>query len=110
MITISYLISISLLVLPALDYFLGIRILPDVIPSGEKDEISAVGGEGVSVIIACHNEEKNIEKKVRELLGQIAQSSIDKYEIIVVNDGSTDNSLNILQSLEKEGIVKLINV
>lgn len=110
MITISYLISISLLVLPALDYFLGIRILPDVIPSGEKDEISAVGGEGVSVIIACHNEEKNIEKKVRELLGQIAQSSIDKYEIIVVNDGSTDNSLNILQSLEKEVIVKLINV
>ena len=110
MITISYLISISLLVLPALDYFLGIGILPDVIPSGEKDEITAVGGEGVSVIIACHNEEKNIEKKVRELLGQIARSNIDKHEIIVVNDGSTDNSLNILQSLEKEGIVKLINI
>ena len=57
------------------------------------------------MIIACHNEKKNIEKKVKELLSQIAQSSIATHEIIVVNDGSTDNSFKILQSLEKKRLL-----
>ena len=64
MITVGYFIAIGFLVLPAMDYFLGLRVLPNYKSTGEKDVVSAVGGEGVSVIIACNNEEENIEKKV----------------------------------------------
>ena len=110
MITIGYFIAISFLVLPALDYFLGLRLLPDFVPSGRKDPISAVGGNGVSVIIACYNEEKKIEKKISEIQAQLTSVSISKSEIIVVNDGSTDSSLKILQGFENKNVIKLIKV
>ena len=42
MVEISYFIVLGFLVLPALDYFVGLRVLPDVVPSGEKDEKSSV--------------------------------------------------------------------
>lgn len=43
----------------------------------------------VLVIIPCFNEEKNIADTVKRVKG--------KYDYIVINDGSTDNSLKILQ-------------
>jgi cellulose synthase/poly-beta-1,6-N-acetylglucosamine synthase-like glycosyltransferase len=93
-----------------MDYFLGLRVLPNYKSSGEKDEVSAVGGDGVSVIIACHNEEGNIEKKVLEIRSQLSDEGVVKAEIIVVDDGSIDNSLKLLQTLESKGIVRLIAV
>ena len=90
MITVGYFISIGLLVLPAMDYFLGLRILPNYKPSGEKDEVSAVGGDGVSVIIACHNEEKNIDvvKSICDLLDELMPLVSGSYsnQIIHVED------------------------
>lgn len=110
MITVGYFISIGLLVLPAMDYFLGLRILPNYKPSGEKDEISAVGGDGVSVIIACHNEEKNIEKKVTEIQSQLSDAGVVESEIIVIDDGSTDSSFDILQNLDNKRFISMIKV
>lgn len=74
MVEISYFIALGFLVLPALDYFVGLRVLPDVVPSGEKDEKSSVGADGVSVIIACHNEASNIKRKVLEITSQLCGS------------------------------------
>jgi glycosyltransferase involved in cell wall biosynthesis len=48
-----------------------------------------------SVVIPVYNEEKAIEITIKEL-HQILKSAQCTYEIIVVNDGSTDNSLGIL--------------
>ena len=56
----------------------------------------------VSVIIPAHNEEKAIGAVLDELIEVLEEQS---YEIIVVDDGSTDNTAEIVQ--EKES-VKLI--
>lgn len=50
----------------------------------------------VSVIVAAYN----AEKYVTETMESLANQSIDDYEIIVVNDGSTDHTLDILREYE----------
>jgi glycosyltransferase involved in cell wall biosynthesis len=50
----------------------------------------------VSVIVAAHNEERFIGRCLRSLLAQ--RFSREKYEIVVVNDGSSDRTSSILAS------------
>lgn len=50
----------------------------------------------VSVIVAAHNEERFIGRCIRSLLAQ--RFSRDKYEVVVVNDGSSDRTSSILAS------------
>lgn len=50
----------------------------------------------VSVIIPAYNVEKFIERTVASILRQ----SLQEIEIIVVNDGSQDGTLNILKSIQ----------
>lgn len=52
----------------------------------------------VSVVIPVYNGEKEIEKCLRSVMKQ----NMDDMEIIVVNDGSTDHTEDILRALEKE--------
>ena len=49
----------------------------------------------VSVIIPVYNQEKYMGRCIRSLLKQTM--SEDDYELIVINDGSTDNSLDVLK-------------
>ncbi|MDP2338447.1 MAG: glycosyltransferase family A protein [Bacteroidota bacterium] len=51
----------------------------------------------VSIIIPCFNHEKYIE----ETIHSVSQSSYQPIEIIVVNDGSSDNSELVVKSLQK---------
>ena len=48
----------------------------------------------LSIIIPVYNTEQTLEKCV----GSVLQSSLNNFEIILVNDGSTDNSANICES------------
>jgi cellulose synthase/poly-beta-1,6-N-acetylglucosamine synthase-like glycosyltransferase len=57
---------------------------------------NCVGGPFISVIIPIRNEEKNLPTLIRSLRQQIYYPSL--FEVIVVDDHSTDNSWNILQS------------
>lgn len=52
----------------------------------------------VSVLIAARNEENNIERCIRSLIDQ----SYRNYEILVMNDGSTDSTEKILTRLADE--------
>jgi glycosyltransferase involved in cell wall biosynthesis len=52
----------------------------------------------VSVIIPVYNAERYIEKTIRSVFNQTLQD----FEIIVLNDGSTDSSGDIIQRLQKE--------
>lgn len=54
--------------------------------------------ELVSIILPVYNAEKYLEKCVKSILNQTYQN----IELIMVNDGSKDNSLAICQKLEKE--------
>tara|TARA_Y100001980_G_C14554868_1_gene342283 strand:+ start:2490 stop:3149 length:660 start_codon:yes stop_codon:yes gene_type:complete len=58
----------------------------------------------VSVIITVFNREKYISRCIRSCLDQSMNKK--EYEIIVVNDGSTDNSLEIIDSFGDD-IVKI---
>ena len=48
----------------------------------------------ISVIVPCCNAERFIESS----LESIANQTLQPYEVIVVDDGSTDGSLDVIQS------------
>ena len=55
----------------------------------------------ISVIIPIYNEEENIQKLIRQLVDVLKKLS-PNYEIIAIDDGSTDNSLKVLKTLIKK--------
>lgn len=60
----------------------------------------------VSVIIPVYN----VEKYLKECLESIINQTLKAIEIICINDGSTDNSLNILNEFQKKDIrIKVIS-
>lgn len=54
----------------------------------------------VSFVVPCKDEEKGIAKTVRKCFG--VDYPKGKIETIVINDGSTDNTIGILRKLQKE--------
>ncbi len=54
----------------------------------------------ISVFFPCYNDEKSIQKLVENSLITLKKVTKD-YEIIVVDDGSTDKSRNVLKKLAK---------
>lgn len=58
----------------------------------------------VSVIVPAHNEEKVIEKSIQCLL----ESDYSRKEVVVVDDGSTDNTYRIAGQYSRRGLIKLI--
>jgi len=64
---------------------------------------------GVSIIIPAHNEEKGVADTLAALIASLQQASFN-YEIIVVNDGSTDNTGSILATLPIKIITNEINL
>lgn len=54
----------------------------------------------ISVIIPLYNKEKTIIRTLSSILSQ----KYDDYEIIIVNDGSTDNGIEVLKSLQSDKI------
>lgn len=61
----------------------------------------------VSLVVPCYNEEKNIEKFIK-CVEKSFENKILNYEIIFVNDGSKDNTLNEMQKNVSSNI-KIIN-
>lgn len=55
-------------------------------------------GKMVSVIIPVYNGERYIKKTI----SQILQSALKSLELVIIDDGSTDQSLNICKALQKE--------
>jgi glycosyltransferase involved in cell wall biosynthesis len=54
----------------------------------------------VSFIVLALNEEKHIEQTVYTINDALAQSVIENYEIILVDDGSTDGTFQKMQNLK----------
>lgn len=66
------------------------------------------GGTGViaaapelSVIVSCFNKAEILESALRDCFGSI-RPWVESFEIVIINDGSTDGSVRILDRLRKE--------
>lgn len=58
--------------------------------------------KGISVIIPCFNREKTIRRSIESVLNQ---NYLERFEVIVSDDGSTDNSLIIAREFDKNVVV-----
>ncbi|MBQ9221984.1 glycosyltransferase family A protein [Succinivibrio sp.] len=58
----------------------------------------------ISIIVPVYNSEKYIKKCIESILSQ----TVTDFELIILNDGSTDHSLDVISSFEDNRIV-LIN-
>ena len=59
----------------------------------------------ISVVMAAHNEEKTIQKAVKSIIGQ----TFKNWELIIINDSSTDATKSILMQFESERRINVIN-
>jgi glycosyltransferase involved in cell wall biosynthesis len=55
----------------------------------------------ISVFFPCHNEQDNVERVTRQALDVLKDVSTD-FEVIIVNDGSTDRTAEIADRLARE--------
>ena len=62
----------------------------------------------ISIIIPLFNEEDNLENLIKKLI-KITKSIDSKFEFIFVNDGSTDQSVNVLKNFRKKNF-KIISL
>ncbi len=59
-----------------------------------------------SIVIPVFNESKNIENLVLEIINSL--SEYKNYELIIVEDGSKDDSLKVIKNIQKKHTIKLI--
>ena len=58
--------------------------------------------ECISFVIPCYCSQYSIRTVVEEIVGEIHKEDVYDYEIILVNDGSSDNTMGILEQLHQE--------
>lgn len=65
----------------------------------------------VSILIPCYNEEESLPLLYSELKSILDIQVNYEWEILFVNDGSTDNTLSVIQSLrEKDPVISYVDL
>jgi dolichol-phosphate mannosyltransferase len=59
-------------------------------------------GKELSVVIPFYNEEGNLAELYRRLTDSCSKSTIEDYELVFVNDGSTDHSWSLLRAFAQK--------
>ena len=60
-----------------------------------------MNSEKISVVIPCFNEERNIANNIRKIFSYL-KDNFESFEIIAVNDGSTDKTIEEIKKLQNE--------
>ncbi len=80
------------------DAAIGMPSVADVSkPEWDRNPVSASGNPRVCIVVPARNEEKDIEFSLIRLL----ELDYDNYEVIAVNDRSTDRTGEIMERVEK---------
>ena len=80
------------------DAALGMPSVADVSrPEWDRNPVSPAGNPGVSIIVPARNEEETIEQALNTLLAL----DYDNYEVIAVNDRSTDRTGEIMERVSQ---------
>jgi glycosyltransferase involved in cell wall biosynthesis len=80
------------------DAALGMPSVADISrPEWDRNPVSPAGNQRVSIIVPARNEGETIEKALHALLAL----DYDNYEVIAVNDRSTDRTGEIMETVEK---------
>lgn len=59
--------------------------------------------ESISIVTACYNEEKNIENILKDWINFLRVNKyISTFEIVITDDGSTDNTVQKIENLLKK--------
>src|SRR6266436_240776 len=78
------------------DAALGMPSVADVSrPEWDRNPVSPAGNPRVSIIVPARNEEETIEQALNSLLAL----DYDNYEVIAVNDRSTDSTGEIMERI-----------
>ncbi len=86
-------------------YMLHSKRLRRYVAKRHKNVTQVSGAIKVSVVLSVYNEAKTIEKAMRSVL----QQSFRNIELIVVDDASTDNTLEVVRTIAAvDGRVKII--
>ena len=86
-------------------YMLHSKRLRSYVAKRHKDVRPVSGAVKVSVVMSAYNEAKTIEKAMRSVL----QQSFRDLELIVVDDASTDNTIDVIRTIAAvDGRVKII--
>ena len=89
------------------DAALGMPSVADVsFPQWGRNPVSTAGNPRVSIIVPARNEEAAIEPALRSLLAL----DYDNYEVIAVDDRSTDRTGEIMDSLQNNSPESLLKV
>jgi poly-beta-1,6-N-acetyl-D-glucosamine synthase len=94
---ISFWVCVALILYPYLLYPLLLAALARLRPRQVKRGM--YGPRTVSIVICAYNEEKTIDRRLRELTGILQGTGIEG-EIIVVSDGSTDQTATLARALD----------
>jgi len=54
----------------------------------------------LSIIIPAYNEEKNLEKTIKNINKVLLDLNFKDFEIIIINDGSIDNTKNVMHDIQ----------
>ncbi len=102
------LILILMLIFPlTLDYIILISKIIVTFASRTKHQIlhDSFYHPKITIMIPAHNEEAGLENSINSVLG----TEYSNKEIIVIDDGSTDNTYLIAKKFSDQGLIKLIH-
>jgi len=69
----------------------------------KKDKGSKVTNIEVSLIVPAYNEEENVEKLIKHIYNFLkSRDLLNRWEVVFVDDGSTDNTLRVLSEMLRE--------
>ena len=59
----------------------------------------------ISIVVPVYNESESIKLLINEIF-YVMDSYKLQFELIIVNDGSVDNTINVLENLSNIGVIQ----